>query len=229
MANLFEKIQNVRKELQDIRIKMTGKNTYAGYEYFELSDFLKPLNELMAKYKMTAIPSFTSEVATLTAIDCENPEERFAITSPFSSASLKGCHEVQNIGAVETYQRRYLYQAMFDIAENDSINALQGRKDEVKGADKKQNCNTTARNTTKTDKNDLPFPDNGINEKKPNKDEIRARRQAEILEMQTLYYAEDVGFMKRLTAEINRKGKKISELEDGEYEALILKIKNKEI
>ena len=111
--NLFEKIQKVRVELQNSKIKMTGKNTYAGYEYFELSDFLPRLNELMNEYKMTAIPTFTNETASLTAINCEDVSEKFTITSPFSSASLKGCHEVQNIGAVETYQRRYLYQALF--------------------------------------------------------------------------------------------------------------------
>ena len=94
---------------------------------------------------------------------------------------------------------------------------------------KKQNNDIKPKNGDNAKNKALPFPDYGVNDKKPNKDEIKARRQAEILEMQALYYAEDDGFMKRLTAEINRKGKKISEFDDGEYENLILKIKNKEI
>ena len=101
--NLFEKIQNVRNDLRHVKIKMTGKNLYAKYDYFELDDFLPPLTELMLKYKITAMPSFTNEIASLTVINSENPEERYTITSPFGTADLKGCHEVQCIGAVETY------------------------------------------------------------------------------------------------------------------------------
>jgi hypothetical protein len=39
------------------------------------------------------------------------------------SANLKGCHEVQNIGAVETYQRRYLWSAALEIIENDVLDS----------------------------------------------------------------------------------------------------------
>lgn len=126
IMNIFEKIQTIRVELRGIKLKMSGKNRFANYEYFELGDFLPALNELMLKYKMTAIASFTREKATLTAINCENPEERYTIESPFGTADLKGCHEVQCIGAVETYQRRYLYQALFDIAESDGLDKSQG-------------------------------------------------------------------------------------------------------
>ena len=137
--NLFEKIQEIRVRLQEEPIKMTGKNTYAGYDYFELDDFLKPLNRLMQEYKMVAIPSFAQDVATLTAINCEKPDEVFIITSPMGSAQLKGCHEVQNIGAVETYQRRYLYQAMFDISESDALNKTHGKEDNAKTPKPPQN------------------------------------------------------------------------------------------
>lgn len=121
--NLFEKIQAIRVELREQNLKPTGKNEFAKYSYFELDDFLPQLNRLMKEHKMTAIASFTIETASLTAINIEAPEERFVITSPFSSASLKGCHEVQCIGAVETYQRRYLYQVLFDIGEKDGLDS----------------------------------------------------------------------------------------------------------
>ncbi len=136
---LIEKIQKVRVALQNEQIKQSGKNAYAGYEYMELNDFLKPLNKLMQEVKMTAIVSFTNELATLTAYDFES-EETLTISSPFSSANLKGCHEVQNVGAVETYQRRYLYQAMFDIAEGDALDGTMNPnvKKQEKGKDEGQ-------------------------------------------------------------------------------------------
>lgn len=152
--NLFEKIQAIRVRLQEEPIKMTGKNTYAGYDYFELDDFLKPLNRLMQEYKMVAIPSFAQDVATLTAINCEKPDEVFTITSPMGSASLKGCHEVQNVGAVETYQRRYLYQAMFDISESDALNKTQGKEEAVKKQPPKQPQNSPEKPFPEASKDD---------------------------------------------------------------------------
>ena len=55
------------------------------------------------------------------------------ITSPMGSAALKGCHEVQNIGAVETYQRRYLWVTAMEIVEHDALDASTG-KDAPKSA-----------------------------------------------------------------------------------------------
>jgi len=43
------------------------------------------------------------------------------------SAALKGCHEVQNIGAVETYQRRYLWVAALEIVEHDALDKTTGK------------------------------------------------------------------------------------------------------
>ena len=220
MGNLYEKIQNVRNDLQKANIKMSGKNTFAGYEYFELADFLKPLNELMAKYQMTAIPSFTSDLATLTAINCENPEERFTITSPFSSASLKGCHDVQNIGAVETYQRRYLYQAMFDIAEIDSLNATQGQ-----GQSKGQ----SEKNGVEKPKNNLPFPEQGVSEKTVSSAEKKAQRQVELMKLGAKYYEELTqtqwqAVLKQISVDA---GKKFSEMSDEEYKTICENIKNR--
>lgn len=136
--NIFEKIQNIRVELQEMPLKMTGDNKFAGYKYFELDDFIHPLNKLMQKYKLTAIASFSSLLAQLEVINLEDPKETYTIASPFGSAALKGCHEVQNIGAVETYQRRYLYQALFDITEHDALNATQGKPDTKEEKPKKE-------------------------------------------------------------------------------------------
>ncbi len=211
--NLFEKLQNVRIELANSNLKMTGKNSFAKYEYFELADFTKTLNELMLKYRMTAIPSFTSETASLTAINFDNTEERFTITSPFSKADLKGCHDVQMVGAVETYQRRYLYQAMFDIAENDSLNATQGQP--VKKVEKP--------------KNELPFPEQGVNVKTPSVAEIKAQRQVELMKLGAEYYTELVStqWQAVLTQVSKLEGKKFSEMTDEEYARICENIKNR--
>ena len=55
-----------------------------------------------------------------------------------SSASLKGCHDVQNLGAVQTYIRRYLYTNAFEIVESDALDSTQGRDEEPRKLSDKQ-------------------------------------------------------------------------------------------
>jgi hypothetical protein len=62
-------------------------------------------------------------MATLDFIDIEKPEDKITFTSPMSTAALKGCHAVQNVGATETYLKRYLYQNCFEIVEADALDA----------------------------------------------------------------------------------------------------------
>lgn len=118
---LYEKIQNVRAGLVEATIKKSGvMEGRRDKLYLELADFVGQLNTLMKKERMTAIVNFTDENATLTAYDFDS-EQTLSITSPMRQVSVKGCNEMQNLGAVETYQRRYLYMAMFDIAESDLL------------------------------------------------------------------------------------------------------------
>lgn len=126
--NIYEKLQAIRVELQAMGLPKTGKNTYAKYDYYSLSDFLPQLNKLMMDYKISSTVTFTKETATLTLVDCEKPDARIEFTSPMASANLKGVHEIQNLGAVETYQRRYLYIAAFEIVESDVLDLTTGKE-----------------------------------------------------------------------------------------------------
>lgn len=126
--NIFEKLQTMRVALQTQNLKKSGKNTYSKYDYYNLSDFLPQVNQLMVDNKVTSVITFDKEFAKLTLIDCEKPDARIEFTSPMASAQLKGVHEIQNLGAVETYQRRYLYMVAFEIVEADVLDAVQGKE-----------------------------------------------------------------------------------------------------
>jgi hypothetical protein len=65
--------------------------------------------------------SFNSALATLTLTDMNNDKNTLVTTSPTGTADLKGCHEIQNIGATQTYQRRYLYIDVFEICDKCSL------------------------------------------------------------------------------------------------------------
>ena len=120
---VFEKLNDARLEFQKKNVKKSGQNKFAGYSYYELSDILPAINEIAKDLKFSCVVTFGTEIAQLEFIDSEKPEDRITFLSPMSKASLKGCHEVQNLGAVETYIKRYLYQNCFEIVENDALDS----------------------------------------------------------------------------------------------------------
>jgi len=122
---VYVKLAVARSKLRSKVLKKSGQNKFAGYNYFELGDFLHPIMEIFDDVGLIGIVSFTKEQAELRIVDTEIGGE-IVITSPFGSAALKGCHEVQNIGAVETYQRRYLWVTAMEIVEHDALDSTTG-------------------------------------------------------------------------------------------------------
>lgn len=126
--SVYKKLMEARLQMQDIELKKSGVNTYAGYVYFVLGDFLPEAQRIFRDLGLCGVVRFTKDEASLEIIDADNPSaERITITSPMGTAALKGCHEVQNIGAVETYQRRYLWMAAYEIVEDDPLDATQDK------------------------------------------------------------------------------------------------------
>jgi len=123
---VYKKLSQARTMLRSTELKKSGRNNFAGYNYFELGDFLHPTLDIFDQLGLMSIVSFTKEEAMLSIVDMDGGGE-IVITSPFGSAALKGCHEVQNIGAVETYQRRYLYTAAMEVLEHDALDATTGK------------------------------------------------------------------------------------------------------
>jgi hypothetical protein len=76
-----------------------------------------------------SVISFGKEIATMKLIDIDKPNDFIEITSPMSSAALKGVHEIQNLGAVQTYLRRYLWVAALEIVEHDALDSSEPTKE----------------------------------------------------------------------------------------------------
>ena len=125
MNTVYKKLQQARLLLQATPMTKSGKNKFAGYEYFELADFIPVIQEICGKAGLFGMVSYTSEIASLTIHDVDT-DNSVTFTSPMSSAALKGCHEVQNLGAVQSYLRRYLWQTAFEIVEHDALEATTG-------------------------------------------------------------------------------------------------------
>ena len=130
---VYAKLQNARMLLQAAPLKKSGHNKFAGYQYFELGDFLPTINKIFADLGLCSVVSFTKDYAELRIIDTDLIVNADGVvlsgggvvtfTSPMAEANLKGCHPIQNLGAVETYSRRYLYVTALEIVEHDALDS----------------------------------------------------------------------------------------------------------
>lgn len=125
--SVHKKLMTARVMLQSREMKKSGHNKFAGYTYFELGDFLPHIQSIFSEIGLCGVISYASDIATMTIIDAEDGSQ-LALTCPMSSASLKGCHDVQNLGAVMTYIRRYLWTTALEIVEHDVLDATAGQE-----------------------------------------------------------------------------------------------------
>ena len=147
--SLNESIINIRVELQKSKLKKSGKNKFAGFDYFELADFLPKLNELMLKENINDRFSIISnEDGTMNAVlNLIKGNETQTYTMPFiifdtplvykkdkNGAFIKdkegnyiqvpSMQDIQYLGALNTYYKRYLYLNAFGITDGEIIDSM---------------------------------------------------------------------------------------------------------
>lgn len=136
--SIYAKLAQARVKLQKENLKKTGNNR--SFKYFELKDFLPRVNEIFEELKMCAVVRYSSELATLTIYDCEK-DESIEFTSPMVQKALPSGTEIQNLGAIQTYQRRYLYLTALEIVEDDLVDSIPPEKTEQKKQESQRRYN----------------------------------------------------------------------------------------
>jgi hypothetical protein len=154
--NIFEKLQKIKLDLVKANLKKSGNNRFSGFKYYELSDFMPHIIRLCEKYKVCTVIRFNKEFAELLAFDSELEGEQIpvSITSPIEKLEIRGANAVQAIGGTQTYIRRYLYMAMFDITENDTFDSVQGNET-LKKEKEKEKPKEKPRNISIEEKDEL--------------------------------------------------------------------------
>jgi hypothetical protein len=117
---IHAKLNQARKDFHAKTHDKTGK--HVNYMYFELSDFLPDALKAFDDAGICGIVSFGAEEARMKIVDVETKEVE-VITTPMSTATLVGCSPVQNLGAVQTYLRRYLWSCAIELVEADKVEA----------------------------------------------------------------------------------------------------------
>lgn len=118
--SVFKQLQKARTMFLSSDIKKSGKNKFAGYEYFELGDFIPAIHNIFDSVGLCGVVRFTNEVASLTVYGDEGSIE---FTSPMVFAENSKGQAIQNLGSTHTYMRRYLWLMAMEIVEHDSVDA----------------------------------------------------------------------------------------------------------
>lgn len=150
MTTLNQSIINIRVKLQNAKLKKSGKNKFAGFDYFELADFLPKLNELMQEEGINDLFTIEDGKATLTLIKSEegNGIKTQEYSIPFilfdtpvnlkqdaktgEIREIKSMQDIQYLGALNTYYKRYLYLNAFGITDGDVIDAMDNGSTQAK-------------------------------------------------------------------------------------------------
>ena len=127
---VHKKLMQARVELQAMPLKKSGHNKFAGYNYFELGDFLPQVNSIFNRLGLCSVVSFDAEYASLTITDVDDGT-MIVITSPMVESNMKGASPIQSLGGIQTYQRRYLYLCATDLVEGDSFDAAAPTKEQI--------------------------------------------------------------------------------------------------
>jgi hypothetical protein len=129
---VYQKLQQARIKLQSMQLKKSGYNSYAGFKYFELSDFLPSVNTIFAELNLCSVFSIYSDSAILAIIDADSGGQA-VFRSPLADAASGKAPPIQALGSQHTYLRRYLFLNALEITEHDAVDATI-QKDEPKSA-----------------------------------------------------------------------------------------------
>ncbi len=140
--SLNESIISIRVKLQNAKLKKSGKNKFAGFDYFELADFLPKLNELMLEEGINDRFYIQDDYAVL---EIQKGQEINVYKIPFvlfdtptkikenvdtgEVREVKSMQDIQYLGALNTYYKRYLYLNAFGITDGEVIDSM--NNDEV--------------------------------------------------------------------------------------------------
>lgn len=132
--NVYQKLIKAREQFLNADVQKTGKNMHLSFKYFELDDIVPAAIRIFATVGLVPVVNFTTDTATMTIVNTDNPEDTVAFVAPFnqiapivSNTGKQATNEMQALGSSITYMRRYLYMMALDICESDSIDANAGK------------------------------------------------------------------------------------------------------
>lgn len=119
--SVYKKLQAARLKLVNSGIKKTGHNTYGGWQYYELGDFIPTVHKIFDEIGLCGVVTF-GDTATLTVYDADG-EGKIEFSTPIVYAEAAKGQPIQMLGSTHTYLRRYLWLMAMEIVEADAVDA----------------------------------------------------------------------------------------------------------
>lgn len=128
-VHLYKKIMIARKKFKDKGITKSGYNKFQNFAYYELKDIIPEAIEICLELDLATRFTYENNNYTLKIYDLEN-KEKTEFTMPGKDLPNEGNinNQLQNLGKIQTYIRRYLYMQFLDITENDVVDAEKPKK-----------------------------------------------------------------------------------------------------
>jgi len=118
---VYKKLQGARHELSKANLKKTGHNSYGGWFYYELGDFIPTVHKLFDEVGLCGVVTF-EETATLT-IHNSDDGSFIEFATPIVYAEAAKGQPIQMLGSTHTYLRRYLWLMAMELVESDTVDA----------------------------------------------------------------------------------------------------------
>lgn len=137
--NIYYKIVHIRNEVKEAGIKKSGFNKFQKFKYLELADFIPLVTELLCKYNLYSHINMGIQMdglryAIMSIVNIDDPEEQveYYLEIPELSnmeynyntgtmTKVSTTKQIQDMGKLETYCRRYLYMLFLDMAVPDTV------------------------------------------------------------------------------------------------------------
>ena len=145
--SVYKKLQGARHELSKANLKKTGHNSYGGWFYYELGDFIPTIHKLFDAAGLCGVVTF-GEVATLTIYDADS-DGKIEFSTPIVYAEAAKGQPIQMLGSTHTYLRRYLWLMAMELVEADVVDAQEQevKSEPVKVVPKKPPAKIEGKNT----------------------------------------------------------------------------------
>jgi len=120
---VFKKLQTARYELSQANVKKSGHNSFGGWKYYELGDFIPTIHKIFNNVGLCGVFTF-GETATLTIYDTEDSTS-IQFSTPIVYAESNKGQPIQLLGSTHSYLRRYLWLMAMELVEVDSVDSEQ--------------------------------------------------------------------------------------------------------
>ena len=133
--NLYQKVAKIKGEMSSMKFSKTGRNSFTKFNYFQLDDFEPTLEKLCSQYGIVTYFMFALDAARMVVVDADDPTQKIEVDSPVDVSFGKTSTKMQDIGAMQTYARRYLFMSFFGITESDFLDEVAGMDNPKSGDD----------------------------------------------------------------------------------------------